>query len=127
MDLGALMGMLGGGASGQSGGLDPTRIGQLAQQFGLPPELATQALQHMASAAQTGQAQTPDQAVEHASRETGLDVGSLAQMLQQLVGGQAGGAQAGGFMGMATQMLDRDKDGSVIDDLTRLGGGIFKR
>lgn len=120
MDLGALMGMLGQGG-GQ--GLDPARLTEVAQQIGIPPGLAGQALQHMTAAAQSGQAQTPGQAVEHASQATGVDAGQLAAMLQQVMAG----AGAGGLMGMAAGMLDRDKDGSVLDDLAGMAGGFSKR
>ncbi len=58
--------------------------------------------------------------------------GALGGLGSMLGGGaaQAGGAAAGaggaagGLMGKVTGMLDQNKDGSIIDDVTRMAGGL---
>jgi hypothetical protein len=58
--------------------------------------------------------------------------GALGGLGSMLGGGaaQAGGAAsgaagaAGGMMGKVTGMLDQNKDGSIIDDVTRMAGGL---
>ena len=53
--------------------------------------------------------------------------GGLGSMLGGLAGGGGGaaGGAAGGMMGKVTGMLDQNKDGSVVDDITKMvsGGG----
>jgi hypothetical protein len=60
-------------------------------------------------------------ALGRAQREKGLDGGGLAGML----GGEQQRATdtAPGVMGMLSSLLDRDRDGSVIDDI----GGMLGR
>jgi len=84
---------------GQAAGLDPAKAGQL---LSLLAPLVMGAL---------GRAQ----------REKGLDGGGLAGML----GGEQQRATdtAPGVMGMLSSLLDRDRDGSVIDDI----GGMLGR
>jgi hypothetical protein len=56
-------------------------------------------------------------------RTAGLGPGDLASML----GGERDrlGAAAPGMLGTLSQMLDRDRDGSVIDDVGGMLGGLF--
>ena len=56
-------------------------------------------------------------------RAGSLGAGDLATML----GGERDrlGAQAPGMLGTLSQMLDRDRDGSVVDDLGGMLGGLF--
>lgn len=56
-------------------------------------------------------------------KEQGLDVGGLASML----GGERDeiDRQAPGMAGMVGQLLDADGDGSVADDLLKMGGGLL--
>jgi hypothetical protein len=131
MDLGQIIGMVqqmqggqGQQAGGAPGGFNLQAIESVAAQFGINPQTAIDAITHMGNAASSGQAETPDQAVEHASRETGVDAGTLAQLVQSLA---SGGGQGGGVMGMVEGMLDKNKDGSVLDDLAGMAGGLFKR
>ena len=52
--------------------------------------------------------------------------GGLGSVLSGVTGGGAGGAGGGassGMMGKVTGMLDQNKDGSVIDDITRMASG----
>lgn len=58
-------------------------------------------------------------------RSQGLDAGGLASMLQSE---QASAAEARpDLMGLATQLLDRNNDGSVLDDLMKGLGGLLGR
>lgn len=60
-----------------------------------------------------------------AQRSQGLDAGGLSSMLRSE---QASAAQAQpDLMGLATQLLDRNNDGSVLDDLMKGLGGMLGR
>ena len=64
-------------------------------------------------------------ALGQAKRTNGLDAGGLAAMLGQeraAIPGQAGGA-LGGLM----SLIDRDGDGSVVDDLGGMLGKMMGR
>ena len=63
-------------------------------------------------------------ALGKAQREKGLDTGGLAGML----GGeqQRAADAAPGVMGMLTSFLDRDHDGSVMDDIGGMLGKLGK-
>jgi hypothetical protein len=58
-------------------------------------------------------------------RENGLGPSDLATML----GGEreAIGARTPGMLGTLSQLLDRDRDGSITDDVSGLLGGLFGR
>ncbi len=51
--------------------------------------------------------------------------GGLGAMLGGLGGGESSGGASSGMMGKVTGMLDQNKDGSVVDDITKMvsGGG----
>jgi hypothetical protein len=87
---------------GQAAGLDPTRAGTL---LAMLAPLVMGAL---------GKAQ----------REKGLDTGGLAGMLGSEQ--QWAADAAPGVMGMLTSLLDRDHDGSVMDDIGGLLGKLGK-
>lgn len=55
-------------------------------------------------------------------REQGLGVGDIAGML---AGASATTEQSSGMGGMITGLLDRDGDGSVMDDIGGMIGGLF--
>ena len=55
----------------------------------------------------------------------GLDAGGLAGMLGQERAGL--GSAAGVGLGSLLQMIDRNQDGSVVDDVGGMLGGMFKR
>lgn len=108
-----------------AGNLD---IGAIAQQAGIDPALAEKAV------AALGQAHPePGSTVEAAAAKTGLDVGTLTGIVEQLGGegalGQLSGLlkdnpQAAGII----QMLDRDGDGNPLNDLGGLADmakGLF--
>jgi hypothetical protein len=115
------MGMLD-GILGQIGGAD---IGGLAEKFGLPRELAEQAV------AALGQSHAePGDTIQGAAAKTGLDIGMLTQMAQQL-GGEGGLEQLSGLikdnpaLSSVAGMLDRDGDGNPIDDVLGMAKGLF--
>lgn len=64
-------------------------------------------------------------ALGRTQRSQGLDAGGLASMLQNE---HATAAQAQpDLMGLATQLLDRNNDGSMLDDLVKGLGGLLGR
>ena len=64
-------------------------------------------------------------ALGSAKRNGGLDAGGLAAMLGQEK--SAISSQAGGALGGLMNLIDRDKDGSVVDDLTGMVGKLMGR
>lgn len=60
-----------------------------------------------------------------AKRSGGLDAGGLASMLGQER--HAMGQQSGGALGSLMQMIDRDGDGSVVDDIGGMLGKMMGR
>jgi hypothetical protein len=59
-----------------------------------------------------------------AKQQQGLDPGGLSDMLGQQ---SAQAQQASGMMGMLGQLLDRNHDGSAVDDIAGMIGGMFRR
>ncbi len=59
-------------------------------------------------------------------KEQNLDAAGVSGLTGQLTEmlGQGG---SGGIMGLASQFLDADHDGSIVDDLGKLLGGFLKR
>ena len=120
-----MMGILDGILGQVAGNLD---IGAIAQQAGIDPALAEKAV------AALGQAHPePGSTVEAAAAKTGLDVGTLTGIVEQLGGEGALGQlsvllkdnpQAAGII----QMLDRDGDDNPLNDLGGLADmakGLF--
>lgn len=71
-----------------------------------------------------------------ASQRTGIDPAVLKKMLPLLAAlamgamskqKKSGAAQAGGLGGMLDSLLDRDGDGSMVDDLGGILGGFLSR
>jgi hypothetical protein len=50
-----------------------------------------------------------------------------ASNLSDFLGGAIEKSNSGGMMGLVTQLLDRDNDGDVIDDISGMIGGFFKK
>ena len=59
-----------------------------------------------------------------AQQQNGLDASGLSNLLNSQQ--QEAQANAPGAMGMLSSLLDRDKDGSSIDDLQRMAASFFK-
>ena len=114
--LDGILGQLGGAAGG---------IEALAEKVGIPKEMAEQAV------AALGQSHAePGDTIVGAAAKTGLDVGALSQMAQQL-GGEGGLEKISGILkdnpalsGVAG-MLDRDGDGNPVNDLLGMASGLF--
>jgi hypothetical protein len=79
------------------------------------------------------------QVASHAASATGLDSGILKKMLpmvatmvmgsmskQATSSGLPGGSDASGTGGLLMQLLDSDKDGSVMDDIIGLAGKFMR-
>lgn len=58
-------------------------------------------------------------------REKNLDAGGLAKELEQE--SQSHGPDGASLGGMVSKMLDRDGDGSAMDDVLRIGGSLLSR
>ena len=58
-------------------------------------------------------------------QQQGVDAGGLGVLIGGLLGGQSAAA-AGGIGGLASSMLDRDHDGSVVDDIASMAFSYFR-
>jgi hypothetical protein len=56
-----------------------------------------------------------------------LAMGALAKQKKGATTGGAGAAQPGGLAGMLEPLLDRDGDGSIVDDVGGMLGGFLNR
>ncbi len=90
----------------------PDDVANLASKIGIDPAMAEKAI---AVLGQTHQME--GDTVELASAKTGLDTGVLNQIIEQ-IGGE------GSLTGFAN-MLDRDGDGSALDDISDIASGLF--
>ena len=92
-------------------GDNPT-VTNMAEKFGIDPELAAKAVAALGEAHQD-----PGDTIDIASSKTGID----AQMLEQnrdAIGGE-------GSLGKFASMLDRDGDGNPLDDIADMASGLF--
>ncbi len=103
-----------------------TDIANMAAKIGIDPAMAEKAIAALASAHTQ-----PGDTVEAAAEQTGLDTGTMNQVLEHL-GGEGALGQVSQMMNdhpqiMAglTSMLDRDGDGSVLNDLAGMAKGFF--
>lgn len=116
------MGLLDGILGQVAGNLD---VSTIAQQVGLDPAMAEKAI------AALGQAHPePGDTVEAASAATGIDAGTLGQIVSQIGGegalGQLSGLLKGnGPLGGIASMLDRDGDGNPINDVAGIAGNLL--
>ena len=103
----------------------PDDVENLAAKVGIAPGLAEKAIAALGAAHQQ-----PGDTVEAAAARTGLDTGTLSQIVQHIGGeGSLGefarmlteNPQAAGILGM----LDRDGDGDVMDDVAGVAKGLF--
>ena len=100
-------------------------VGSIASQLGLSPELAEKAIAALGKAHPE-----PGSTIDAAAAQTGLDAGTLGQIVERMGGegalGQLSGLlkdnpQAASIMGM----LDRDGDGNPINDVLGMASGLF--
>ena len=100
-------------------------VANLAAKVGIDPALAEKAI-----AALGASHQEPGDTIAGAAAKTGLDAGTLGQIVQQIGGEGSLGEfarmlqdhpQAAGILGM----LDRDGDGNPINDITGIAKGLF--
>ncbi|AWW74097.1 hypothetical protein CD351_06610 [Erythrobacter sp. KY5] len=105
----------------------PDTVASLAAQVGLDPALVEKGL------AALGQAHDePGDTVEHAAQKSPLDTGALQAIVAQLGGESALGEMASKVEGSDqisgfAAFLDRDGDGSAIDDIAGIASGLFGR
>jgi hypothetical protein len=59
-------------------------------------------------------------------QQQGVDAGGLGSLIGGLLGGQSSAA-AGGIGGLASSMLDRDHDGSALDDIASMAFNYFNK
>jgi len=99
-------------------------VANMAGKLGIDPAMA-----EVAIAALGKSHAEPGDTVELAAQKTGMDTGILSQIVQQ-VGGEG---SLGEFARMldtpqaasVLKMLDRDGDGSALDDIAGMASGIF--
>jgi hypothetical protein len=60
-------------------------------------------------------------ALGQTKRQQKIDSGGLSGLLEQEVSRAGGGSQLGGLL----SLLDTDKDGSVIDDVAKIGSRLL--
>ena len=95
---------------GQVGG-NPT-VTNMAEKFGIDPEMAAKAVAALGAAHQD-----PGDTIEVAANKTGIDADVLEQ-IREAIGGE-------GSLGKFASMLDRDGDGSPLDDIADMASGFF--
>lgn len=118
------------GAAGSGAMLDQL-VASVAGQKGVAPDALSGLLGTLTRQMQNG---VTDNAalVQAGAQQSGFDMQTVLQLLQGLMAqGAARGAipagQGADWMGMATQMLDRNRDGSIVDDLMGMAGGLMGR
>lgn len=90
---------------------------EAANRAGVDASTVSQFLPALAAMAQGGlQKQMSDSQIDGMMQGGGSSGGGLMGMIGGLMGGNKGGDQGGG-LGMLTQMLDADGDGSPLDDI----------
>ncbi|WP_435202708.1 hypothetical protein [Qipengyuania sp. 902] len=95
---------------GQVGG-NPT-VTNMAEKLGIDPEMAAKAVAALGAAHQD-----PGDTIEVAANKTGIDADVLEQ-IREAIGGE-------GSLGKFASMLDRDGDGSPLDDIADMASGFF--
>lgn len=102
-------------------------VANLANKVGIQPAQAERAIAALGAAHQA-----PGDTLTLASAKTGLDTGTLSQIVSQIGGEGSLGEfarmlnehpEAAGFLAK----LDRDGDGSVVDDIVDMAKGLFNK
>lgn len=100
-------------------------VGNLAAKLGIPSELAEKAI------AALGQSHAePGDTIAGAAAKTGLDAGTLGQIVEQIggegsLGQYAQALQDNPQVASVFKMLDRDGDGNPINDVLGMAKGLF--
>ncbi|GGN47949.1 MAG: hypothetical protein CMH85_03575 [Novosphingobium sp.] len=98
-------------------------VGNLASQLGIDPAMAEKAIAALGIAHQ----QEGDTA-QLAAKKTGIDL-ALIQQIIAAIGGEGSLSQFANQIAsdpsQITKLLDRDGDGSAVDDLTDMAKGFF--
>lgn len=98
-------------------------VANLAEKLGLSPAVAEKAIAALGIAHQ----QDGDTA-QLASERTGLDLGTIQQVIAS-IGGEGSLSQFASTLasdpGKIASLFDKDGDGSIIDDLTGMAKGFF--
>ena len=125
-----------GGTSGAGMGLEDL-ISGLSGQHGVSTDALSGLLGHLAGQVQSG-VTDPTALVQAGAAQSGLDMGTITNLLQGLAAGAGGmgglagmlgggAGSAGGMMGMATSMLDQNKDGSIVDDVLGMASSFLTK
>ncbi|QYJ08107.1 hypothetical protein [Qipengyuania flava] len=91
---------------------DHPTVTNMAEKFGIDPELAAKAVAALGEAHQD-----PGDTIEVASSKTGMDAAMLEQ-IRDAIGGE-------GSLAKFASMLDLDKDGSPLDDIAGMASSFF--
>ncbi|MBT8427693.1 MAG: hypothetical protein KJO02_06665 [Erythrobacter sp.] len=92
-------------------GDNPT-VTNMAEKFGIDPEMAAKAVAALGEAHQD-----PGDTLEVASQKTGMDMAMLGQ-IRDAIGGE-------GSLSKFAAMLDQDGDGNPLDEIAGMASGLF--
>jgi len=98
----------------------------IAEKLGIDPQLVETAISALGAAHDE-----PGDTVDLAAGKSGIDRGTLASVTEMLGGEDALGKVSGMMKdnpdaaGMLTRFLDRDGDGSALDDIAGMAGKFF--
>lgn len=113
------MGLLDGVLGQMGGNMD---VANLASQLGIDPAMAEKAV------AALGQShQEPGDTAQLAAQKTGLDLGTIQQIISA-IGGEGSLAQFASQIVSNPEimkLLDRDGDGSALDDIADMASSFF--
>jgi len=103
----------------------PDDVANLASKIGIDPKLAEKAI---ATLGQTHQME--GDTIELAAQKTGLDASVLSQIVEQ-IGGEGSLSEFANAIAKdpssVMDLLDRDGDGSAMDDIADMAKGLFGR
>jgi hypothetical protein len=91
---------------------DHPELANMAAKLGIDPKLAERAVAALGEAHQQ-----PGDTVQQAATKTGLDAGTVSQIVEQ-IGGE-------GSLGRFATMLDQDGDGNPLDDIAGFAKKLF--
>lgn len=100
-------------------------VGNLAEKLGIPSELAEKAI------AALGQSHgEPGDTIAGAAAKTGLDAGTIGQIVEQIggegsLGQYAQALQDNPQLSGVFKWLDQDGDGNPLDDIAGMAGKLF--